>query len=244
MYLDSILASNLTLSEYISKQNGSLQPADSTFAYDVFEQNVSYQKAGHEERTFPAPDASAWAPLGVRIMDDDTMLLTEVVEDHHSFRIIPSETLMNSSWQDFDAPDTSFGTSGQEDGELLFPNSAVADSKGWIYVSDGNNGRISVWDGEKNDFLFSFGQGSGEGAVSLPRGMFVDVHDRLYIVDAVGQNVKVYNVSGQNPEFLFTFGDWGLSDGQFNYPNDIALDASGRLYIADRENDRIQVWSY
>jgi hypothetical protein len=35
-----------------------------------------------------------------------------------------------------------------------------------------------------------------------------------------------------------------LGDGQFNYPNDIALDASGRLYIADRENNRIQVWSY
>ena len=34
------------------------------------------------------------------------------------------------------------------------------------------------------------------------------------------------------------------SDGQFNYPADIILDANGRMYIADRENNRIQVWSY
>ena len=40
------------------------------------------------------------------------------------------------------------------------------------------------------------------------------------------------------------FGDFGAGDGQFSYPNDIAIDASGRLYIADRENNRVQVWSY
>ena len=43
---------------------------------------------------------------------------------------------------------------------------------------------------------------------------------------------------------LFTFGVFGMDDGQFNYPNDIVLDLFGRLYIADRENNRIQVWSY
>jgi sugar lactone lactonase YvrE len=63
-------------------------------------------------------------------------------------------------------------------------------------------------------------------------------------VDAVEQKVKVYDVSGSEPEFLFAFGTWGIEDGQFNFPNDIALDDTGRLYIADRENNRIQVWSY
>jgi tripartite motif-containing protein 71 len=63
-------------------------------------------------------------------------------------------------------------------------------------------------------------------------------------VDAVGQNVKVYDVSGPEPHFLFAFGEFGRDDGQFWYPNDIALDVTGRLYIVDRENDRVQVWSY
>ena len=72
----------------------------------------------------------------------------------------------------------------------------------------------------------------------------MDARDRLYVVDAVGQNVKVYDVSGPEPSFLFVFGGWGMGDGQFDYPNDIALDATGRLYVVDRENNRVQVWSY
>ena len=74
--------------------------------------------------------------------------------------------------------------------------------------------------------------------------MVIDQYDRLYVVDAVGQNIKVYDVSGTQPRFLYAFGDYGAEDGLFNYPNDIALDNSGRLYVVDRENNRVQVWSY
>ena len=57
-------------------------------------------------------------------------------------------------------------------------------------------------------------------------------------------DVKVYDVSGAEPRFLFALGQWGLGDGQFNYPNDVAVDRTGRLYIVDRENHRVQVWLY
>ena len=92
--------------------------------------------------------------------------------------------------------------------------------------------------------MFHLEQETAESSLSLPRGLAIDRRDRLHVVDAVGQNVKVYDVSGPEPEFNFAFGNWGLGDGQFNYPNDIALDSSGRIYIADRENNRIQVWAY
>ncbi len=242
-FWDAILAPDLTLSEYVSKHTNGLQPGD-TFAYNQFESDVYYQKTGESEQTLPAPDPGGWAPLGVRIDETGRMLLTDVAtEGFNVVREFPAEVIMAPSWQEFNPPERMFGSYGQGNGEFLFPNTAVPDSQGRIYVTDGNNGRISAWDGQ-GSFLFNFGQGSGDGALSLPRGAAMDARDRLYVVDAVGQDVKVYDVSGPEPNFLFAFGDWGMGDGQFNYPNDIALDSSGRLYVADRENDRIQVWSY
>lgn len=136
-----------------------------------------------------------------------------------------------------------FGASGQENAEFLFPNSAMADSQGRIFISDGNNARISVWD-QQGSFLFNFASGSEESSVGLPRGLYIDHKDRLYVVDAIGQDIKVYDVSAREPNFLFVFGDFGAEDGLFNFPNDISLDMTGRIYVADRENNRVQVWSY
>ncbi|MBU0704860.1 MAG: NHL repeat-containing protein [Chloroflexi bacterium] len=244
-YLDTILGPDLTLSEYLFKHVEGLQIGDS-FAYNLFEPNVYYRPAGSEdELTFPAPDPAAWSPLGIRIDETGRMLLTDVAsESFNVVRVIPSNAVMAASWQEFDPSEIVFGEHGQGNGQFIFPNVAVSDSQGRIYVTDGNNGRVSVWD-NAGHFLFHLGQGVGDGALNLPRGAAIDTSDRLYVVDAVGQDVKVYDVSGPEVDFLFTFGDWGASNGQFNYPNDIAIDnVTGRLYVTDRENHRVQVWLY
>ena len=170
-------------------------------------------------------------------------LVTDVVADRHVVHKIPGYATLADPRSGPGLSESTFGASGQGNGQFLFPNVAVTDSQGRVYVTDSNNGRISVWDDEGR-FLFHWGQGSGDGALSLPRGALVDGRDRLYVVDAVGQGVKTYDVSGSEPDFLFAFGEPGQGNGQFNYPNDISLDATGRLYITDRENNRVQVWSY
>ena len=241
-HLDAILGPDLTLSEYVSEHVADLQPG-AKLAYNAFESEVFYQGAGEVQGILPLPSTAGWSPLGIRVAETGSLLLTDVSGEHHCVRQIVGDAISASSWRDFDPPQIAFGTSGQDSGEFLFPNSAVADSQGRIYVTDGNNGRISVWS-EQGEFLYSFGQGAGDGALSLPRGAAIDGRDRLHVVDTVEQNVKVYDVSGLEPRFLFAFGEWGDGDGRFNYPNDIALDATGRLYVADRENNLIQVWSY
>jgi len=190
------------------------------------------------------PVPPVWSPLGIRIGQTGQMYVTDVRKDNNSvFEISLADQSSSPSWTNFDPDISQYGTSGDGNGEFLFPNSAIADSLGRVYVSDGNNRRISVWD-SNGKFLFNFGNGSGKGSLSLPRGLFIDRRERLYVTDTVAQNIKVYDVSGSLPEFLFEFGKFGLGDGSFNYPNDIAIDSSGRLYIADRENNRVQVWSY
>jgi DNA-binding beta-propeller fold protein YncE len=241
-YLDTILSPNLTLSEYVSKHVAALQ-SEVKFTYNRFEANVHFREAGQQTLTFPAPDHEDWSPLGIRISPEDRLLLTDVATNGSAVRQFPVDIVRAVSWQTFDPPHQAFGNYGESQDEMLFPNAAVTDSRDRIFVSDGNNSRISVWS-KDGQFLFNFGFGSGESALSLPRGIAIDSRDRLYVVDAVGQGVKTYDVSQAEPEYMFSFGKWGTGDGQFSYPNDIALDATGRLYIADRENNRVQVWAY
>jgi DNA-binding beta-propeller fold protein YncE len=240
-YLDSILGPEITLSKYVTKHLGGNIPAGTTYFYNVFSEAVTIQQPGQEAQSLPAPQLAEWDPLGVRFDRSGNLYLTIMTD--HSVRRYPAQALNADSWANFQAPDLAFGKYGQENGQLLFPNGAVVDKKGRIYVADGNNGRVSVWDGQ-GKYLLTFAKGNGESALSLPRGLFIDERDRLFVVDAVGQNVKVYDVAGETPAFLYAFGDFGLENGQFNYPADVFLDSTGRLYIADRENNRIQVWSY
>ena len=243
-YLDALIAPDLSISEYVAQHMGGLQP-NMTITYNNFYSNIYVQIPGSNEQTLPTPVfADPWSPLGIRINAQDKAFITDAktqTNQVHEFSLPDGNDLID--WHQVNATAVPFGATGEANGELLYPNSAVADSRGRIFVSDGNNGRISVWDAQGN-FLFNFGGGNGEESVSLPRGMAINGRDHLYVVDAVGQNIKVYDVSADEPTFLYTFGDWGLDDGLFNYPNDIAIDDSGRIYIADRENHRIQVWSY
>ena len=240
--LDAILGPDLTLGEYAFKHVTDPRPG-STLAYNLFAGAVWVETPDGREQVLHAPDPAAWAPLGVRVSEQGTVLLTDVAEGQHKVREFPFDLILAGTWHEFDPPELTYGTQGHEEGELMFPNSAVTDSTARLYVSDGNNGRISVWD-VMGDYLYSFGLGVGDSALSLPRGIAMDERDRLHVVDTVEQCVKVYDVSDLEPSFLYAFGDWGTEDGQFNYPGDIALDSTGRVYVADRENDRIQVWSY
>jgi DNA-binding beta-propeller fold protein YncE len=241
-YLDTILGPDLTLSEYISSQVDAIHPSD-RFGYNLFQPAVYYQKIGQFGQILSPPARTGWAPLGVRVDAFGRLLVTDARAGLNTVRVLPSDFTPASFWPQFDPAGVTVGTNGRGDGQLIFPNSAVTDSQGRIYITDSNNSRISVWSNDGR-FLFQFGQGKVDEVLSLPRGAAITPRDHLHVVDAVGQNVKVYDVSGPEPRFLFTFGSWGMGDGQFNYPNDIALDNFGRLYIADRENNRVQVWAY
>ena len=237
-YLDTLLDPDDALSEYVATSACGLEQG-TFFSFNTFESLVRCTPPGGAEQTLPVPPVAGWSPLGVRF-SNGSLLVTDLREGEHQIRIASGDSTEPAR---VSLATLSTGGSGQEPDQLLFPNVAVADSQGRVYVTDGNNGRVSIWDSGGNH-LGIFGTGSGDGGLSLPRGAAINDRDRLHVVDAVGQDVKVYDVSGDTPEFLFTFGGIGIEDGQFSFPNDIAIDETGRLYITDRENGRIQVWSY
>jgi len=242
-FIDALLGPDLTLSEYVNQHT--IDHSDNTIlTLNLFENGISGSSLDEKSIQFDPFELPDWSPLGVRFDRNNRLILTDVTKESHRVYVVDlSETSIVDYITDFEPIVLSFGASGSNNGEFLFPNTAVTDSLDRVYVSDGNNGRISVWDPHGN-FLYDFGGGSGESSLSLPHGLAIDDRDRLHVVDTVGQMVKVYDVSGTEPEYLFAFGDFGMGDGLFNFPNDIAMDKHGRLYITDRENNRVQVWSY
>ena len=195
---------------------------------------LTYLTADGTRQTVSLQPTEPWAPLGVAFDRSGHLWVTDVALGTH--RVIGYA-------HDGTIAAGPLGSPGAGPGQLMFPNSAVVDSYGRVYVTDGNNGRIAVWD-HQGSFLYSFATGSSDAATSLPRGSSIDKHDRLFVADAVGQRIQVYDVSGDRPVHLYQLGSWGQGRGQFNFPNDVAVSTDGRLYIADRENDRLQGWSY
>jgi DNA-binding beta-propeller fold protein YncE len=129
---------------------------------------------------------------------------------------------------------------------LSFPNGIAVDEGGYVYVTDSNNGRLLAF-GPDGALVERVGRGSREGSLGLPRGVAVDSRGRVFVADATGQGVFVYRAmfAGEGGlDYLGFFGGFGLQDGVFRYPNDVAVDQRGRVYVTDSANDRVQVWSY
>lgn len=242
IFLDGIIAKDTTLSEFVAGKNGGKVPSGSLYYYNNINKTVDYKLPGQTATSVAGPDQSQWSPLGLRFDQKGNLMVTNITAGKHGVLIYNTADL-GSDWLKFNPQVREFGVEGKDDGQFSFPNSVVTDSLGNYYVSDGNNGRISAWTMDMQYSTF-FGFGSTEESLNLPRGMWMDSKDHLHVVDAVGQYVRVYDVSGAEPSFLYNFGVYGSLEGEFNYPIDICIDATGRLYIADRENNRIQIWSY
>jgi DNA-binding beta-propeller fold protein YncE len=241
--LDGIIAPDMTLSKFVSQHLSGGIPAGTKLGYDGLNLEVLYQLPGQSmQRVKFTPSGANWAPLGIRFDLQGDLIYTDITTGSHSVHIIPAADI-NAPWLTFNPAIKEFGSMGKGTGQMQFPQSTLTDSKGNFYVSDGNNSRIEVF-GPNFAYSTFFGFGSGADGLNLPRGMWLDSKSHLHVADAVGAVIRVYDVSGSTPQFLYTFGEPGADDGQFNYPVDITMDGTGRLYIADRDNDRVQIWSY
>ena len=244
-HLDVILALDMTATKLLTQELGSI-PEGLTYRYEGINRILYYTLPGQVEEksiNMPMPKAEdAWAPLGIRFDAQGNLLYTDIAAGLHSVHIIPAADI-NNIGPAYTPFISKFGAQGQGAGQFDFPQVTVTDSLGNYYVIDGNNARISSWNKDLQYQEF-FAFGSTEGGMNLPRGAWIDQKDRLHVVDAVASIVRVYDVSGEEPAFLYNFGAFGIAEGEFNYPIDIYMDGTGRLYIADRDNNRIQVWSY
>ena len=134
-----------------------------------------------------------------------------------------------------------FGKRGMGPGEFNLPRDAVVTADGSIYVVDGGNFRVQVFDAN-GKFVKTFGEvGRQGGQFSRPKEIAADKQGNVYVVDSAFGNFQIFNPEGR---LLLDVGMRGNSDGpaRFMLPSGIAVDDDGRVYMVDQFFRKVDVF--
>ncbi|QHS11146.1 NHL repeat-containing protein [Sinimarinibacterium sp. NLF-5-8] len=163
-----------------------------------------------------------------------------------------------------DALTTGCNSGGISASSLCVPYGLAFDSNGRLYVADGDNHRVLIYDDPLTSPIANhvLGQGgafdtntANKGGVSanslgIPFGIAVDGSGRLYVVDAFNHRVLAFDAPLTSPTANRVFGQGGAFDtaevnkggvsaNSLNRPSGVAVDGNGNLYVADGENHRV-----
>jgi DNA-binding beta-propeller fold protein YncE len=133
------------------------------------------------------------------------------------------------------------GKRGSGPGEFNLPRDLAIGLDGRLYVVDGGNFRIVVFDRD-GKYLSSFGSiGKQYGQFARPKEVAVDREGNVYVVDSAFANFQVFNPDG---ELLLFVGERSERDGPARYmlPSGIAVDEDGRVYMVDQWFRKIEVY--
>ena len=136
----------------------------------------------------------------------------------------------------FDAPQQASVAVRELGGDaLLSPVAVTPERDGRAFVADSLINKVFLVDrGGKMVSTIA------DSALKRPVALAWDkAKDRLYVADAVGQQVVVYGSGGQR---LLSWGSRGSGDGEFNFPAYIALSRSGEVLVTDALNYRVQAF--
>ncbi|ESU23988.1 hypothetical protein FEDK69T_10480 [Flavobacterium enshiense DK69] len=132
-----------------------------------------------------------------------------------------------------------------------YPDGAVVDSQGNIFISDQSNHKIRKigTDGQISTFAGSgtagFLDDTGIAAkFYYPAGMAIDSNDNLYVADYSNHRIRKITPGGVVTTYagLATAGsnDGNVSVAKFNGPTGVGVDASGNVFVADYGNHKIR----
>jgi DNA-binding beta-propeller fold protein YncE len=108
-----------------------------------------------------------------------------------------------------------------------------------VYVVDGGNDRVQIFDADENVVGVFGRKGPGQGEFDGPQGVVVAPDGSVFVTDGGNDRVQHFAADGR---FLRVFGSSGSAVGRFDGPHGVAVDRNGDLHVADVGNDRIQTF--
>jgi DNA-binding beta-propeller fold protein YncE len=134
-----------------------------------------------------------------------------------------------------------FGKRGTALGEFNLPRDLAIGKDGHLYVVDGGNFRVQIFDHDGKP-IKAFGQiGRQPGYFARPKEIATDPGGNVYVVDAAFGNFQIFDAEGQ---LLMFVGNRGEKDSPASYmlPSGIAVDEDGRVYFADQFFRKVDVY--
>lgn len=150
------------------------------------------------------------------------------------------ETARHAVWfRRADGRTGTFGRRGVANGEFNYPTAIVASGR-VLLVGDTLNFRVQKLDAETGQNVGTFGR-LGDAAGETPRikGIGVDSNGRVWVTDALLDQVALYEQDGA---YLMALGGNGTEPGSFAFPSGVAGHADGRVAVVDSLGRRVQIF--
>lgn len=211
-------------------QAGNLYVADiGAKAIVVYGPDRQYQRRIGGSKWFSRLTSVTVDPKGARVYAVD---LGGVSSDQHQIRVF--DAVSGAHLMDI-------GKRGSGPGEFNLPRDMAIGRDGRLYVVDGGNFRVVVFDNEGR-YLHSFGRvGKQYGQFARPKEIAIDRTGNVYVVDTAFGNFQIFNPDG---ELLLHIGDRSERDEPAKYmlPSGIAVDEDGRVYVVDQWFRKIDIF--
>ncbi len=175
-------------------------------------------------------------PAGVDVSPDGTQLF--VVDtggvDSRKHRIVVFDVESGEHVKDL-------SMRGTGEGELNLPRDVKLGPDGLLYVTDGGNFRVQVFD-QEGEYVRAWGKpGKRFGQFSRPKGISIDPQGNIYAVDAAFGNFQIFTPEGR---LLLFVGDRSTTQepGKFMLPAGIDVDEDGRVYVVGQYFRKVDVF--
>lgn len=211
-------------------RNGNLYVADaSAKAVMVYSRDGKFLRKIGGPKFFERLSSVTVDPVGQRVLVTD---IGGVSSDQHKIRVF--DALSGNHLFDL-------GKRGIGSGEFNLPRDAAVGKNGQIYVVDGGNFRVQVFDRD-GKYLQSFGSvGKQLGNFARPKEIAADSSGNVYVVDAAFGNFQIFTAEG---DLLMFIGERSERDGPARYmlPSGIYVDEDDRIYMVDQWFKKIDVF--
>ncbi len=209
---------------------GTLYVADTTLkAVMVYDRDGKFLRKIGDKGVFDRISSVTVDPRGDRLYAVD---IGGIDSEKHRVRVFDA----HSGKHLFD-----IGKRGKGPGEFNLPRDLAVGRDGQLYVVDGGNFRVQVFDASGRYLQTFGGVGKQLGNFARPKEIATDAEGNVYVVDTAFGNFQIFNPDG---DLLLFIGSRSEQDGPAKYmlPSGIYVDEDGRIYMVDQWFRKVDVF--